>query len=488
MVSFNEIPNDVRRPQVLIEIDSSRAVQGPAIKSPKILVVGMRKAGGEVPALVPIRARSEDQVASYFGANSQIAQQAKALFANNKVDEVTFIGINEPGGGSDAVGTITVTGPATAAGTIYLYVGGKRFQIAVASGDSASTIATAIQTELAADTEIPFDVTVLSEVVTLTAGHAGTWANNYDVRANYYIEDEEFPAGVGLTIVEPTGGTGATDPSGVWDKLGETQYDHIVMPTLTTADLTAVEAQLDELWGPLEQREAHVWMSVYDTYANLATLGSGENSEHVTVIGATNMPSPTYMTAAAFCGMATRSLAIDPARPLQTLTVNGLLPPAKSNQLTRDERELLLKDGITTFAVNQSGEIVVERVITTYQQNDFGADSTAFLDVNTKATVSYLRYALRNRLQLRYPRHKLAKDGAVVRPGSAMVTPNMLRGEIIGWFKELEEIGLVEQVDQFARDLIVEINASDPNRVDVQLAPDLVNQLRIFAIQLQFIL
>ena len=54
----------------------------------------------------------------------------------------------------------------------------------------------------------------------------------------------------------------------------------------------------------------------------------------------------------------------------------------------------------------------------------------------------------------------------------------MIKSEIIAMYSRLETEGIVENAEAFAENLIVERNASDPNRVDVLLPPDLVNQLR----------
>ncbi|XFB08767.1 hypothetical protein AAGT13_20535, partial [Azotobacter salinestris] len=45
---------------------------------------------------------------------------------------------------------------------------------------------------------------------------------------------------------------------------------------------------------------------------------------------------------------------------------------------------------------------------------------------------------------------------------------------------------LVENIDDFKANLVAERNASDPNRLDLLLPPDLVNQLRIIANKIQF--
>ncbi|MNL24957.1 Phage tail sheath protein [compost metagenome] len=67
-----------------------------------------------------------------------------------------------------------------------------------------------------------------------------------------------------------------------------------------------------------------------------------------------------------------------------------------------------------------------------------------------------------------------------------MVTPVVMKAEAIAKFREWEDLGLVENIDDFKANLIAERNASDPNRMDMLLPPDLVNQLRIVANKIQF--
>ena len=49
------------------------------------------------------------------------------------------------------------------------------------------------------------------------------------------------------------------------------------------------------------------------------------------------------------------------------------------------------------------------------------------------------------------------------------------------------ELGLVENIDQFAADSYSERNAANPNRLDSLFVPDLVNQMVVFANRVQFI-
>ena len=126
--------------------------------------------------------------------------------------------------------------------------------------------------------------------------------------------------------------------------------------------------------------------------------------------------------------------------------------------------------------------------MTTYQKNAYGAPDTAYLDVNTVLTLGYLRYDMRTFWLNKYPRHKLANDGTRYGAGQAIMTPKVAKAEVVNRFRMWEEQGLVEGFDQFKDDLIVERNGSDPNRLDILMSPDLVNQLRVTGVQIAFLL
>ena len=186
-----------------------------------------------------------------------------------------------------------------------------------------------------------------------------------------------------------------------------------------------------------------------------------------------------------FGAVAARALSIDPARPLQTLPLLGFRAPVPAARFVFAENQALLHSGVSTLAY-EGGEARIQRAVTTYRVNAFGEPDVSFLDVTTLATLSYVLRSMRQRITQKFPRHNLANDGTRFGPGQAIVTPNIIRSELIAHYSELEFLGLVENVEAFKSHLIVERNATDPNRIDVVYPPDLVNQLRIFAVLAQF--
>ena len=101
-------------------------------------------------------------------------------------------------------------------------------------------------------------------------------------------------------------------------------------------------------------------------------------------------------------------------------------------------------------------------------------------------TLAEIITTLKTAITSKYARHKLADDGTKFGPGQAIVTPSVIRSELVAQYAKLETKGIVENAKLFNKYLIVERNADDPCRIDVLLPPDLVNQLRIFALQAQF--
>ena len=152
------------------------------------------------------------------------------------------------------------------------------------------------------------------------------------------------------------------------------------------------------------------------------------------------------------------------------------------------ERETLLSDGIATHTVDRTGVVALERMVTTYQTAPGGVADTAFRDANTLFTVSFLRASFRQRFATKFARYKLADDGTRFGAGQRVVTPSTARAEAIGLFRQWENAGLVENADAFKDALVVERNASDPNRLDFLIPPDLVNQLRVLAATISFTL
>lgn len=492
MIPFSSVPSNLRVPFVAVEVDNSRAQQGPALLAYRALLIGQKIASGTATANSRHRVTSADQVATLAGRGSQLHRNAKAYFANNGFTE-TWIGVLEDNGaGVVAMGTLTVTGPATADGTLSLYVAGELVQVAVTSGDTATDVAAAIVAAITAAADLPVTAAVgglgSEHIVTVTARNKGTAGNDVNLRLNY-LDSEATPAGIAVAIVAMA--SGATNPvlTTLLAALGDTWYQIIAHPYTDATSLTALEAELADRYGPMRMIPGVAIASAAGSVSTLGSLGDTRNSPHSVLLsqpGASPMTPPAEF-AAAVAGVVAFQAPADPARPLQTLEIKGVVAPAEADYFTLQERNLLLFDGVGTTKVS-GGQVQIERLVTTYQTNAAGSVDTSYLDATTLLTLIYLRYSFRTRIQTRFPRVKLANDGARLGPGQAVITPLIGKGEALNWFRDMEALGLVENFDQFKTDLVVERNALDPNRLDFKLSPDLINQLIVGAVNVSFLL
>ncbi|MGH6714745.1 MAG: phage tail sheath subtilisin-like domain-containing protein, partial [Bradyrhizobium sp.] len=321
----------------------------------------------------------------------------------------------------------------------------------------------------------------------ITAVNAGLLGNGIDIRLNYYA-GEQTPAGIAATITAMADGATNPDITDAITAMGDAWYQVLVCPYTDTANLALLTAELDDRFGGLRQIDGMAFNAFGGTAAATDTYGGTQNDPHVSTMACGGSPTSSWIWAAVTAVIAAASLSADPARPLQTLALPGCLPPADVDRFTFEERDLMLHNGVSTHTVQADGSVAIERLITNYQTNANDIADTSYLNVNTLATLSYIRFATRSRITTKFPRYKLAGDDIKIAPGQAIVTPSIIRAELVALAQELQAGGIVEDLDQFKTDLVVEINANDPDRVDVLSSPNLVNQLRIVAEQIQFIL
>ncbi|EFT3962107.1 phage tail protein [Salmonella enterica] len=499
-MTFNEIQSDNRIPLVEIEFDNSMAVVGTPAPHQRVLMFGQAnlkdsKVDGTGALDTPVRITRDAQAVSLFGRGSMLAWMVKEFIAINPDTELYVIAQGAGTGNADA-GSLTLSGTATGDGVLSVYVGGRRYQVAVAGGQKGKALADRLAALINADRDAPFtavsaapagaDVGADASVVSLTARFISECAA-HDIRLNYY-DGETTPDGLTVVITPPAAKAANPDITRSVANMGERQYNYVVMPYKDQANLNVLSAELLKRWGPVKMSDGAVWMAHTGTQGEITAFGESRNDFLFTCSAVPKAPEPDYIWAASVCATCAPSLSTDPARPLQTLAVSSRLAPQSADRLTREERNLLLHGGIATVTVAAGDVVQIERQVTMYRVNKYGDPDPSYLDIETIYTLSYLRYSLRTFVTQRFPRHKLADDDTPVAPGQPIVTPKIMSLQLIALGEEWVDQGLVENLDTFKKNLLVERNTSNRNRLDVLCTPDLVNQFRFFAAQIRFIL
>lgn len=498
MIDFNTIPAGQRVPFAYVEFDNSQANGQLPAGNRVALIIGQMFATGSVAAATPVAVQNGAQAAQYFGGGSMLATMLDWFFSVNQTTPVFAIGVLDNPAGVAAEGKIVFTNAATAAGTIPLYIAGIAVPVAVNAGDTPQTVAANVLAAIAANASTalnPRNLVPVSAVVNgqnvgevdLTALHKGLAGNDIDIRIGYYT-GEMMPAGLTATITAMSGGTLNPDISPVIAAMGDVWYNDIAYPYNDAVNQPILEAELTSRFGGIRQIDGVAYNAFRGTAAATDTFGATRNNQCCTTMGTSRVPEPTYAWAAVNAAVASPALANDPARPLKTLVLTGLKGPAQADAFTWEERNLHLHSGISTYTVDASGNVMIERQVTNYQKNASNIADTSYLQVNTVATLGYLRYSTRSMITSKYPRFKLAQDGTPIGPGQAIVTPSIINGELVALASDWVQAGLIENLASFKAALTSQINAADNTRLDVLASPELVGQFEVFAEQIQFLL
>ena len=336
-------------------------------------------------------------------------------------------------------------------------------------------------------TGVPVGAVILNQVSGTTGG-VGVYSMNVSATLTNAALTFTSPAGPSGFM---TGGVGVPDFTQAIIAIGDKNFEYVALPYTDSNSLFAWNQEYGFTdkgrWGWKRQLYGHLFGARRDTYANLITWGQTQNSGVLSVLGCEEtMPTPMNEVVSAYTAMAQRALINDPARPLQTLSLNGCKLAPLQDRFNVDELNALAGNGVATQKAGADNQPMISRETTTYQLDLYGFSDTAYELVTTLATLARLIRNQRHSITTKFPRCKLANDGTRFGPGQAIATPSLIKLEILSEYTLDMYNGLVENFSAFETNLLVERDVNDPNRVNVLYPPDLINQLRIFAVLAQF--
>lgn len=490
MVTFNQIPSNLRVPFAYFEINAG---QSPYLSASRMLLVGQKTGAGTAPANAPVRVDGDPTV--MFGAGSMLADMAVYARQGSPLGEIWALPLADPGGVA-AKKTVTINvGILGNAGTLVVYIQGEQVAIPVAATDANTDVATNLAAAINKG-YVKFGRALSFPVIAAVDGGVPSQVNltarNVGALGNAVAVDKDLLGNEGalaqyITIAAPTAGTLVPSLAAGLAALGDQEYDWIAAPYADATTLNAIQAFLADRWSPMQQTYGNYIAALFDSFGNLAAAGAARNDPNAEIMGVVESSSPPWVWAAAIAAAVAqaKNLAgtVDQAyqisRPLQTLELVGVKPPkSRLNWFTKAQRQQLYQDGISGFTVDPDGTVRIDRLITTYQTNAGAQPDITWLDVDTRAQMVYFVRYMRQRIAQNYGRCSLADDNPGNKP--TIVTTAMLKAECIHVYKELEQGGLVENSSLFAQRLVVERSA-DPGRVNAYLPVDVINQLRIFA-------
>lgn len=483
-IPFSQISPTRRIPLFIAEFSAGGTPGAADFVAPSIVLAQKLAAA---PAVVGTRylIGNEGQAAALFGAGSPAHLMCRAFLANHPTAMLYCAAQTDAGAAVAAAGTVTFAGTSTAAGTVSLYVGGVLVSVGIAAGTAAAAVATAVAAEVSAVSALPVTAGAATSVVTLTAKAKGTVGNQITMAVNPLGQagGQQLPTGITATLSAAALTAGATDPlASLWGaSLGTDAYDDIAFQTDDSTAVTALLSTVVARWNANSAKDGRIYIAKADSVADFLTYYAGFNDERLSVMSypeTAGWLTPAYEVAAAYAGVAARELANDPAAPIQYSPLVGVW--ANGANFSDAERDQLAAGGGAT-AVARNGLVTIEFEGTTRRKDASGVSDNSAEDIQVPAIRSRIRRRLTQATAAAYPRHKLADSDTPIASGQRIVTPAIYAAFLVSQAESMVRDGLIEDLETFKANLVVERDPANPNRINSYITPNAINRARVFA-------
>jgi phage tail sheath gpL-like len=485
-IPFTQIPDVLLVPGQYQEVDNSLAGSTGEIK--KVLIIAYKSEEGTAPAGTPVQVRSDLKAAALFGYGSPAALLAKIFLDLNKIEECWVLPVAVPEAAAPWKKTYTVTVTAARQGAVSIAVNGRNLDAAAIAADAdAEGAAAAIVARINGEMWLPVEAETGKDKgeFTVKSVAAGTGGNFNTVTI---VSEAD-----GLTITEGavTQGTQAARIAPFFPALGSVRYNYIVSDFSDADNIAALGAELDSRFSALRQIGGRAFIALSGETGSVSEAGTAlaqagaVNNPHIVLVPRLKDPHLPGEWAVRWCAAACRILADDPAANTYDLPVTGL---GSGIELDGETRQILLTAGIATYRLDTTGNVLIERLVTSYTENSDGGRDTSYLDIQVPETVDAVRAYINAEAKKRYKTWKLASTEENFGSGAKVMTAVVFQTFLCELYQEtfIKEKRWCQDFDGYKNSLIVEVKAGSKTRLEYRHQPNLIGQFYIGAGLLQF--
>jgi len=484
-IPFTQIPDILLVPGQYQEVDNSLAGSVGDIK--KALIIACKSAAGTAPAGTPVRVLTDLKAAALFGYGSLAAILAKTFLALNKIEECWVLPVDAPQAATHWKKTFTVAVAAAQQGAAAITVNGRTIDAAaIAAGSTAIEAAAAIVARINSELWLPIEAEIGEDgEFTVKSVVAGTGGNHNTV----IIHSEA--AGVAITEEAATPGAQTAKIAPLFPGLGSVRYNYIISDFSDAENIAALGDELTSRFGAMRQIGGRAFVALSGEIGGASepesVLGqAGEvNNPHIVLVPRLTNPQLPGEWAARWCAVACRILADDPAANTYDLAVAGL---ASNVEIDFDTRQVLLTAGIATYRVDPAGNVLIERLVTSYTENTDGGRDTSYLDIQVPETVDAVRAYINAAAKKRYKTWKLASTEENFGSGAKVMTAGIFRSFLCELYQAvfIQEKRWCQDFDGYKNSLVVEVKSGSKTWLEYSHQPNLIGQFYIGAGLLQF--
>lgn len=450
----------------------------------RVLCVGNKTAAGTKADGTVNQAFSPDEARSFWGAGSELALMVQAVLRAYPGATVSGATVVESAG-TAATTTIVFTGTATQAGTVEVWVAGKRVVASFAVGDAAAAVATAVRDAILAEQDLPVTASAATGTTTITAKNKGPRGNLIRTRASKND-------GAGITMTPPSatlaGGTTLDTPAAALAAAAPSRFHLIVAPYVTSTELNLFKVHCDTYAEPVEGKRQRFIAAMNDTLANTKTVADAVNAKRGQIAWLENSESPPSVVAATLAGLTVLRTSSDRSRDLNGEALRGVAGPASdADYPTGTEQQQALNYGITPLTV-VDGEVVVVRSITNYHLNgtipDYAVLDTYYVDVP-----DFVADTIEGNFAGAFKNFKLANDDPDEPPPAKTATPKTIRDWLYRQAKRFEgsagQPQVIHNVDLYLDSLVVELDANAKGRANAVVPCDVIETFHQLGVDVQ---
>ena len=466
-------------------------------------------AAGTASLATPIQVASADDADTYFGVGSELALMCRAVFAQKRGAYVWACPVAQHGSAVKATAVMLFATTATSAGSVKVTIAGRTcIEAAVASGDTASTIATAVAHAINKTPNLPVTATVSSATVTLTAKCGGT-------RGNAITLGVEITAGAttcglggataGQKVTDRVGGGTGTDGANADDvtnalaAIAAGEY-FIVAAHQDSTNIGLIKTHLNTYAGISDRkRQQAVCATSNVSVATAAALGIAINAARVQIAyqrdassgGTVDPYTPTLgelaasVAAARLYGDAQQSGTVVGELAYAACNLDGCqLAAVQSPRLVSahqlgSEMVTLLNAGITPLAPSalNPGFSQIVKSITTYCRTASSALTRAVHDTSKVTVADHAADRCEEAIIADFPNKNIAPEPSTPRapPNEHVIYVSMIKSTILRELYAMEGEGLLVNVEEFEDAVELSQDGNDPTKVFIQIPTDVID-------------
>ena len=478
-IAFTQIPAGLLVPGQYQEIDNSLAGETSDIKT--ALIVGVKTKTGKAPAGVPVNVVSASQAAEACGYGSPAAIMAASFLSINKTERLYVLPIDEPAAGTAWKKEYTVEAANAGAGSVMLTVNGRGVWAAVSAGLTADKIAAAIVAACNGLENNPIEATADGAgKITFSSIYKGVAGNKNT------LEVKSLAAGVTVKAGAETEGTGVADLSKLPEMLGAKRWNYIVFDFDDEANIKVLAEELESRYSATRQIGGRAFVALSGKVGSTTETGSilaqaaKINSPHICLIPRGEAVSLPCEWASRFAASACRILADDPSANTYDTKVAGL---GADSEFDFDTRQKLLEAGVATWRLDPTGNVLIERLVTSYTENMDGGRDTSYLDIQVVETVDAVRTYINAEAKKRFKTWKLASTDENFGAGAKVMTPGIWRSFLADLYQTvfIGQKNWCQDFESYKASILVEVKAGSKTRLEYRHRPVLIGQFLIGA-------